>query len=259
MSKTVTAPALAIHGLTKYFGRTPAVAGLDLTVPAGSFHGLVGPNGAGKTTALSMAVGLVRPTSGTAHIAGIDVWSQPLEAKRQVGVLSEAAGLFDRLTGVELLTYTGLLRGMDPGTIRVRSAELVDVLGLAEAGRTLVVDYSTGMRKKIGLACALLHSPALLVLDEPFEAVDPVSAEVVRGILRRYVDGGGTVIFSTHVMEVAEQLCDRLTIIQAGRVLASGPLDVVRGGRPLQEVFVELVGGTRRGSEELAWLGESSR
>ncbi|WHT22935.1 ABC transporter ATP-binding protein [Crossiella sp. CA-258035] len=252
-------PALALRGLVKQFGDTTAVAGIDLDVTTGSFHGLVGPNGAGKTTALSMAVGLLRPTAGTATVAGVDVWRDPVAAKRRIGMLPEASHLFDRLTGPELLDYHGLLRGMAQDTVRARVAQLIEVLGLGEAGRKLVVDYSTGMKKKIGLACALLHSPTLLVLDEPFEAVDPVSAGTIRDLLRRYLDGGGTVIFSTHVMEVAEQLCDHLTVIGAGRVLASGTLEEVRGGRRLHEVFVDLVGGPRRGTEELSWLGDSSR
>lgn len=249
--------ALVLRGLVKQFGGHTAVDGISLNVTAGSFHGLVGPNGAGKTTTLSMAVGLLRPTAGIAYIDGVNVWRDPADAKRRVGVLPEADGLFDRLTGMELLTYNGLLRGMDPETVRARAWQLLDVLGLAEAGRTLVVDYSTGMKKKIGLASALLHRPALLVLDEPFESVDPVSTGVIRDILRHYIDGGGTVIFSTHVMEVAEQLCDHITIIAGGHVVADGSLDDVRGGLPLHEVFVRLVGGHGRGAEELSWLAGS--
>jgi ABC-2 type transport system ATP-binding protein len=252
-------PALALRGLVKRFGTAVAVAGIDLEVAAGSFHGLVGPNGAGKTTALSMAVGLLRPSAGTAIIGGVDIWRDPVAAKRRIGVLPAETQLFDRLTGVELLAYNGLLRGMDPATIRARSAQLIEVLGLVEAGHKLVVDYSTGMKKKIGLASALLHAPELLVLDEPFEAVDPVSAGTIRDLLRRYTADGGTVVFSTHVMEVAEQLCDHLTVIGKGRVLADGTLDDVRGDRPLHEVFVELVGGPRTGTEELSWLGSSLR
>ncbi|MGO1051884.1 ABC transporter ATP-binding protein [Crossiella sp. CA198] len=252
-------PALALRGLAKQFGNSVAVAGIDLDVATGSFHGLVGPNGAGKTTTLSMAVGLIRPSAGTATVGGVDVWRDPVAAKRRIGMLPEATHLFDRLTGPELLAYNGVLRGLDPAVVNARAAQLIEVLGLAEAGRKLVIDYSTGMKKKIGLASALLHSPTLLVLDEPFEAVDPVSAGTIRDLLRRYLDGGGTVIFSTHVMEVAEQLCDHLTVIGGGRVLADGTLDQIRGGRPLHEVFVNLVGGPRRGTEALSWLGDSSR
>ena len=191
-------------------------------MPAGSFFGLLGPNGAGKTTTLSMAVGLLRPDAGAAYVLGHDVWADPVEAKRRLGVLPDGVRMFDRLTGAELLAYTGLLRGMDPAEVDSRARDLLDVLGLADAGRTLVVDYSAGMKKKIGLACALLHAPRLLVLDEPFEAVDPVSAALIRDILHRYVHSGGTVIFSSHVMEVVEKLCSHVAILADGVIKAVG-------------------------------------
>jgi ABC-2 type transport system ATP-binding protein len=246
--------ALALRGLHKRFGTKVAVAGVDLDVPAGSFHGLLGPNGAGKTTTLSMAVGLLRPDAGSAWVLGHDVWSDPVAAKRRLGALPDGVRLFDRLSGPELLAYTGLLRGMDPATVDRRSTELLDVLALAGAGRTLVVDYSAGMKKKIGLACALLHAPRLLVLDEPFEAVDPVSAALIRDILGRYVAGGGTVVFSSHVMELVERLCTHVAILDGGVIKAVGELDQVRGGRALGEVFVEVVGGRIATGDELSWL-----
>jgi ABC-2 type transport system ATP-binding protein len=246
--------ALALRGLHKRFDTKVAVAGVDLDVPAGSFYGLLGPNGAGKTTTLSMAVGLLRPDAGSAWVLGHDVWSDPVAAKRRLGALPDGVRLFDRLSGPELLAYTGLLRGMNPATVDRRSTELLDVLALAEAGRTLVVDYSAGMRKKIGLACALLHAPRLLVLDEPFEAVDPVSAALIRDILGRYVAGGGTVVFSSHVMELVERLCTHVAILDGGVIKAVGELDQVRGGRALGEVFVEVVGGRIATGDELSWL-----
>ncbi|HEY8452624.1 MAG: ABC transporter ATP-binding protein [Micromonosporaceae bacterium] len=246
--------ALTLRGLTKRFGDTVAVAGIDLDVPEGSFYGLLGPNGAGKTTTLSMAVGILRPDAGRVTVLGVDMWADPVEAKRRLGALPDGVRLFDRLSGPELLAYTGLLRGMDPDTIDRRAAELLDVLDLASAGRTLVVDYSAGMRKKIGLACALLHAPRLLVLDEPFEAVDPVSAALIRDILTRFVAGGGTVIFSSHVMEVVERLCSHVAILDRGVIRAVGTLDEVRGGRTLEERFVEIVGGRTATGEELSWL-----
>ena len=256
-------PALALRGLTKVFAGTPAVDQLDLDVPGGSFFGLVGPNGAGKTTTLSMATGLLRPDAGTAYVDGYDVWSGtkpggPVEAKRRVGILPDGQRLFDRLSAPELLEYTGLFRGMPRDVVASRSAELLDVLDLASAGNKLVVDFSAGMRKKIGLAAALLHSPRLLVLDEPFEAVDPVSSATIREILQHYAGAGGTVIFSSHVMELVERLCDHVAVIAAGRVLASGPIESVRDGRSLEEVFVGLVGGGRSTGEGLSWLGTSS-
>ena len=249
-----TQAALALRGLVKRFDAKVAVAGIDLDVPAGSFFGLLGPNGAGKTTTLSMAVGLLRPDAGRAFVLGQDVWADPVEAKRRLGVLPDGVRLFDRLGGAELLAYTGLLRGMDPAVVDQRAVELLDVLALSGAGRTLVVDYSAGMRKKIGLACALLHAPRLLVLDEPFEAVDPVSAALIREILQRYVVGGGTVIFSSHVMEVVERLCTHVAIMAEGSIRAAGTLDEVRGARDLEDVFVETVGGRTATGEELSWL-----
>jgi ABC-2 type transport system ATP-binding protein len=247
-------PALVLQGLVKRFDGVLAVAGLDLEVPAGSFYGLLGPNGAGKTTTLNMTVGLLRPDAGRAVVLGRDVWRDPLAAKSVLGTLPDGVRLFDRLTGSELLEYTGLLRGMDRATIAQRSHDLLDVLDLAGAGRTLVVDYSAGMRKKIGLACALLHAPRLLVLDEPFEAVDPVSAALIRDILQRYAAGGGTVIFSSHVMAVVERLCTHVAVLAQGELKAVGTLAEVRGGRDLEEVFVELVGGRIATGSELAWL-----
>jgi ABC-2 type transport system ATP-binding protein len=248
------ASALSLRGLCKRFGTKVAVSGVDLEVPVGSFYGLLGPNGAGKTTTLSMAVGLLRPDTGAAEVLGIDVWRDPVQAKRRLGALPDNVRMFDRLSGPELLAYTGLLRGMDPATVDQRAAELLDVLALAEAGRTLVVDYSAGMKKKIGLACALLHAPRLLVLDEPFEAVDPVSAALIRDILSRYVAGGGTVIFSSHVMAVVERLCTHVAILDDGMIKVVGSLDDVRAGRTLEDAFVEVVGGRTATGEELAWL-----
>ena len=162
--------------------------------------------------------------------------------------------MFDRLSGSELLGYQGLLRGMAPGVIDERASELLDVFGLTDAGRTLVVDYSAGMKKKIGLACALLHAPRVLVLDEPFEAVDPISAATIRDILRRYVAGGGTVVFSSHVLELVERLCTHVAILADGTIKAVGTLDEVRAGRSLEDVFVSTVGGRVSTGEELSWL-----
>uniref|UniRef100_UPI001161550B ABC transporter ATP-binding protein n=1 Tax=Streptoalloteichus hindustanus TaxID=2017 RepID=UPI001161550B len=245
---------MRLSGLVKAFDGRTAVDRVSLAVPRGSFFGLVGPNGAGKTTTLSMAVGLLRPDAGRAHILGADVWADPARAKELVGVLPDGLTLPERLTGRELLTYTGLLRGLPPDTVARRTEELLAVLELAEADRTLVVDYSAGMRKKIGLATALLHAPKLLVLDEPFEAVDPVSAATIRTILRRFVDSGGAVVLSSHVMTLVEQLCDHVAVIAGGRVVASGPVELVRGGQSLEAAFVHLVGGRTGGAEGLSWL-----
>ena len=246
--------ALRLERLFKRFGPTIAVDHVDLAVPAGSFFGLVGPNGAGKTTSLSMAVGLLRPDGGTATIFGVDVWADPVRAKAMIGVLPDGMSLPERLTGAELLTYMGLLRGLAKNTVSQRAEELLAVLELADARNRLVIDYSAGMRKKIGLATALLHAPRLLVLDEPFEAVDPVSAATIRTILQRFVASGGAVVLSSHVMALVEQLCSHVAVITRGRVVAAGPVAEVRGGTSLEEAFVHIVGGRTGGSEGLSWL-----
>jgi ABC-2 type transport system ATP-binding protein len=246
-------PALSIRGLAKRFGDKIAVDGISLDVPAGSFYGIVGPNGAGKTTTLSMATGLLRPDFGTAAVHGVDVWQRPLEAKRLMGILPDGVRLFDRLTGEQLITYAGLLRGMDRETVAARVADLLAAMDLQEAAGTLVVDYSAGMTKKVALASALIHAPRLLVLDEPFEAVDPVSAANIRSILDSYVASGGTVIVSSHVMDLVQRMCDHVAVVANGRLLAAGTVDEVRAGASLEDRFVQLVGG-RSHTEGLEWL-----
>jgi len=244
---------LEITGLVKRFAENTAVDGISLSVRAGSFYGIVGPNGAGKTTTLSMVTGLLRPDAGTVSIHGIDAWADPRAAKRITGVLPDRLRLFDRLTGSQLLYYSGVLRGLDNRTVRERSADLITAFGLDDAVDRLVADYSAGMTKKIALACALIHSPRLLVLDEPFESVDPVSAANLTEILERYVAGGGTVVLSSHGMDLIERVCDSAAIIVSGRVLAAGTLDEVRAGQTLEDRFVELAGG-RKAAEGMEWL-----
>jgi ABC-2 type transport system ATP-binding protein len=247
-------PAFEIYDLCKTFGQTVAVNHVSLSVPRGSFFGLVGPNGAGKTTTISMAVGLLRPDEGGARIFGVDVWQNPVRAKALVGVLPDGYALPERLTARELLTYLGELRGLDKSTIDLRVRELLTILGLDRAERTLVIEYSAGMRKKVGLATAMLHAPRLLILDEPLEAVDPVSAATIKEILREFVARGGSVVLSSHVMALVEQLCDHVAVINNGTVAAAGPLDAVRAGLSLEQRFIQLVDDRTTELKGLSWL-----
>jgi ABC-2 type transport system ATP-binding protein len=247
-------PALRMIGLHKAFRETVAVDHVDLTVLPGSFFGLVGANGAGKSTALSMAAGLLRPDAGRSEVLGVDVWADPMRARQLMGVVPDGLALPERLTGRELLTFIGEMRGLDPEVIAQRTQDLLEVMGLTGTERTLIVDYSTGMRKKIGLATALLHAPRLLVLDEPFEAVDPVSAATLRAILARFVADGGSVVLSSHVMALVEQLCDTVAMMAQGAVVAAGPLNEVQDGRSLEETFIQLAGAEVSDAQGLSWL-----
>lgn len=245
--------ALVVKGVTKAFGDTRAVDGIDLTVPAGSFYGLVGPNGAGKTTTLSMIAGLLRPDRGAIRVNGVDAASDPLGAKRQMGVLPDRLRTFDRLTGRQLLHYYGVLRGLPSAVVESRTKDLARAFDLSDALGRVVSDYSAGMVKKVMLAGAMIHSPRLLVLDEPFEAVDPVSSAIILEILKTYVAHGGTVILSSHGMDLVERVCSRIAVIVAGQVLAEGTVDEVRGELTLEQRFIELAGGLSD-VEGLEWL-----
>ena len=248
--------ALELQGLAKRFGRTVAVDGISLAIPVGSFYGVLGPNGAGKTTTLSMATGLLRPDAGRALVHGVDVWADPLRAKRLIGSLADGVDMFEKLTGRQLVVYTGMLFGLDRRTISARTADLLELLDLQAASGTPVSDYSAGMRKKIGLACSLVHAPRVLVLDEPFESVDPVSAANIRDILTGFAASGGTVVVSSHSMDLVQRMCDHVAIVAHGRLAAAGSLDEVRGAGSLEDRFIELVGG-RRQSEGPEWLRHS--
>jgi ABC-2 type transport system ATP-binding protein len=250
--------AIEVRGLRKSFDKKEAVARIDLDIAAGSLSGLVGPNGAGKTTTLSMMTGLLRPDAGQILIKGLDVWADPVAAKAVIGVVPAEARLFERLSGEEVLEYAGRLRGLPAAEARSRAAQLLDVLDLAADAKRLVADYSTGMRKKAALGCALIHNPSVLFLDEPLEGVDPISADVIRRLLTRLVGGGATVLFSSHVMELVEQVCDHVSVIDKGRILATGTTDEVRGGKTLQQAFIDLVGTRAKDEEGLTWLGSSS-
>jgi len=246
-------PAVRLRGVAKSFGETRAVDAIDLSIPAGTFYGVVGPNGAGKTTTLSMIAGLLRPDRGTIEIAGIDLAAEPARAKRMMGILPDRLRTFDRLTGRQLLHYYGVLRGLAPAVVESRAADLARAFDLAgDLGRT-VADYSAGMTKKVMLAGAMIHSPRVLVLDEPFEAVDPVSSAIILDILKAYVAHGGTVILSSHGMDLVERVCSGVAVVVAGQVLAEGTVEEVRGELTLEQRFIELAGGLSD-VEGLEWL-----
>ncbi|MDR6612805.1 ABC transporter ATP-binding protein [Leifsonia sp. 1010] len=244
---------LAISGVQKRYGDTVAVDGVTLDIREGSFYGIVGPNGAGKTTTLSIVTGLLRPDAGRVVVHGVDVWAEPVRAKHIIGVLPDKLRLFDRLTGAQFLRYAGTLRGLSAKTVRARTGDLAAAFGIEDALDRLVADYSAGMTKKIALAAAMIHSPRLLVLDEPFESVDPVSAANIIDILQRYTAAGGTVVVSSHGMDMIQRVCDSVAIIVRGQVLASGTIDEVRGEQTLEERFVDLAGG-RKAAEGMEWL-----
>ena len=246
-------PAVSIRGFVKTFGKKVAVDNLSLDIPAGSFYGLVGPNGAGKTTTIKMLTGLLMPDSGSASIFGNDVWSDVNSAKRAIGLMPQADEIFKTITGLQLLTYAGMLREMSRAEAVRRANDLLSAFDLTEASNTMVSDYSTGMTKKICLATAMIHSPRVLVLDEPFEAVDPVSSANLKDILAEYVSTGGTVIISSHVMELVEKMCSHVAIINEGHVAAAGTLEEVAQGKNLEDRFMELVGG-RHAAARIDWL-----
>ena len=246
-------PAVSIRGFVKTFGKKVAVDNLSLDIPAGSFYGLVGPNGAGKTTTIKMLTGLLMPDAGSASIFGNDVWSDVNSAKRAIGLMPQADEIFKTITGLQLLTYAGMLRDMSRAESVKRANDLLSAFDLTEAANTMVSDYSTGMTKKICLATAMIHSPRVLVLDEPFEAVDPVSSANLKDILAEYVSTGGTVIISSHVMELVEKMCSHVAIINEGHVAAAGTLEEVAQGKDLEDRFMELVGG-RHAAARIDWL-----
>ncbi|MCL4117544.1 UNVERIFIED_CONTAM: hypothetical protein GTU68_010459 [Idotea baltica] len=207
-----------------------------------------------------MIVGLLRPDAGTVSVNGVNVWPDPTEVKRMVGVLPDDLRLFERLTGEELLVYVGLLRRLDRASVLSRTEQLLGVLGLDGAANDLVADYSTGMRKKVALAAALLHSPSVLILDEPFESVDPVSSKVIVDVLQHYRASGGTILFSSHVMDTVERLCDHIAIVSSGRVVRSGSVQELTQASTvrLEDIFIDAVGGSAsQASDSLEWLGQS--
>jgi len=239
--------------LAKSYGTTRAIDGLTFEVPLGACYGLVGPNGSGKSTTMRAVVGLVRPDAGTIEVCGVT--DDILAVRRSMGVMLDPLQLFDRLTAWEYVATIGQLRELDTDTIEHRSTELFSVLDILDDADRPIAGYSHGMRKKTALAAALLARPRLVMLDEPFEGVDPVSTRAMRSMLDRFRSGGGTVVLSTHVMDIVERVCDHVGVIHRGRMVASGPIDELRNGRRLEDAFIDVVGASDVDADALEWLG----
>lgn len=252
------APAIACRGLVKRYGGNAAVDGLDLTVPEGRFYGLLGPNGAGKSTTVSLLTGMRLPSAGEIRLFGRPLDPDDPAVKGQIGVVTEEPPLFDRLRGREQLGFTARMQGLSRAEAAARTADLLALLGLAGAAETLVADYSRGMRKKLAIGCALVHGPRLLFLDEPFEGVDALSAETIRGVLAHLTARGTTVLLTTHILTVAERICDRFGILHRGRLAWEGtPADLAAAGTDLTRQFREVVGAEVKAPALPSWLGGS--
>lgn len=264
--------AIVTRELVRRFGELVAVDGVNLTVGAGQFFGFLGPNGAGKSTTIKMLTGLLEPTSGQMEILGLDFVRHSIEVKRQIGVVPEGLALFDRLTGAEYLTFAGRMYGLDRRTAAARAAELLEFMSLADRPKTLVADYSHGMKKKLALAAAVIHAPRILFLDEPFEGVDAIAAGTLKAMMNRMIARGVTIFLTSHVLEIVERLCSHVGIIHQGRLVAQGSIAELRAGvesrlaapelarahagekLTLEQIFLEIVGGSREAEQELSWL-----
>jgi ABC-2 type transport system ATP-binding protein len=245
MSQPQVYSALELRGLTKRFDR-PAVDGMDLTVRAGEFYALLGANGAGKTTTLRMVAGLLRPDAGSVSVLGIDALADPVAAKQVTAWVSDEPMIYDKLTPLEYLEFVAGLWGCDAATAEHSARELLASLGLAPHLHERCEGFSKGMRQKVALAGALVHDPRLIILDEPLTGLDAVSARHVKGLLQARVRAGCTVIMTTHILEVAERMADRIGVISAGRLIAEGTLAELRqqngqGDTSLEDMFVALV------------------
>jgi ABC-2 type transport system ATP-binding protein len=268
----MSAPAIVTEGLTRRFGELVAVREINLRVHSGQFFGFLGPNGAGKSTTIRMLTGLLAPTAGSVRILGIDLGESPIEVKRQIGVVPEGLALFDRLTGAEYLNFVGRMYGLDRSTTAERTAELLEFMQLADRPKTLITDYSQGMKKKLAMAAAVIHGPRILFLDEPFESVDPIAAGTLKAMLQRMIARGATVFLTSHVLEIVERLCSHVAIIHKGELVAQGSVEELRVGvesrrigttaatsaaparLSLEQIFLEIVGGARQAEQELSWL-----
>jgi ABC-2 type transport system ATP-binding protein len=249
----MSSPAILVRGLKKYYGYKPAVDGVDLEVPRGSFFGFLGPNGAGKSTTIRMLTGLIPSDGGTVEILGFRLPEEDLEIKRRIGLVPDESLLFDRLTGAEFLEFVGRMYDLSRPVAVERARDLMDLFQL-QADRKIIGEYSKGMRKRVAMAASLIHHPELFLMDEPFEGVDAVGARLMKDILLDQVKRGATIFLTSHVLEVVERLCDHIAIINEGKIVLSGTLDEVRrGGESLEDVFVRLV-GAKAPVERLDWL-----
>jgi len=251
------AEMLRLEGVVKRYGRFAAVAGLDLSVRRGEIFGFLGPNGAGKTTTIRMVAGVLRPSEGRIVIGGDDLMERPAAAKSRVGYVPDRPYLYDKLSGAEFLRFVAGLWGKEGQAAEARAERLFELFQLTDWKDELIESYSHGMRQKLLISSALIHQPELIVVDEPMVGLDPRSARLLKDLLRTFVGQGGTVFLSTHTLEVAEAMCDRIAIISQGRVIAQGTMEELRGqadagGAHLEEIFLKVTG-----SEAMADVIES--
>ncbi len=246
------------ESLVRDFDDFRAVGGIDLQVEKGSFYGFLGPNGAGKSTTIKMLTGLLAPSAGRIRVLGLDPANpdESLQMKARIGVVPEDLALFDNLTSAEYLTFTGLMHSMPKDVLKARIEELLNLLDLAKDSKKLTVEYSSGMKKKLALAAALLPDPDLLFLDEPFEGVDAVASRTIRKILASFVERGSTVFLTSHVLEVVERLCTHVGIIVGGKLVEQTKLADLGSGGSLEQKFLEVVGTDLEETAQLSWLGE---
>ncbi|HEY8197489.1 MAG TPA: ABC transporter ATP-binding protein [Gemmatimonadales bacterium] len=241
---------IRLHQLTKRYGRFTAVDKIDLAVPSGELFGFLGPNGAGKTTTFRMIAGILRPTSGTVEVGGIDINRRPLEAKARLGFIPDRPFVYDKLTGAEFLRFAAALYGQQGPVVERRIDELLELFDLSRWKNELTESYSHGMRQKLIISGALVHRPEVIVVDEPMVGLDPRSARLLKDLFRQFVDRGGTVLMSTHTLEVAETMCDRIAIVHGGKIVASGNMSELQEQTSsedlgLEDVFLKLTGGMR--------------